>query len=338
LKETVYPERKANADPKLRQFWWKFRRSNEVYFNAVHTLERFIATVETTEHRVFVFVKQSELLEHGVIGFGITDAWQFGVLSSTVHVCWALANGGTLEDRPRYNKDVCFDPFPFPAANDLQKQRIRAIAEDLDAHRKRVLTEHPHLTLTGLYNVLEKLRAGQQPNTLTHDDRRIFDDGLVLILKEYHDKLDAAVADAYGWPADLSDDEILTRLVALNAERAREESEGLIRWLRPEYQIPRFGTPKDKLALTGGAMHGARVEPTTGPKPAFPTDNVAQTAAVVAALAATTAPVGAEALAGSFRQGRRAIPAISAVLASLVRMGFVATPDGGRTYAMRRVA
>ena len=217
-------------------------------------------------------------------------------------------------------------------------QRIRAIAEDLDAHRKRVLAEHPHLTLTGLYNVLEKLRAGAQPAALSPDDRRVFDDGLVLILKEYHDKLDAAVAAAYGWPADLSDSEILARLVALNAERAREESEGLIRWLRPDYQIPRFGSAKEKLGLTGGAMRGAQAEQKAGPKPSFPTDNVAQTAAVMAALAASAIPVGAEALATSFRQGRRALPQLNAVLASLVRMGFVASPDGGRTYLLRRAA
>ncbi|MFZ1173812.1 MAG: hypothetical protein WBV83_04155 [Bradyrhizobium sp.] len=40
--------------------------------------------------------------------------------------------------------------------------RIRVIAEELDLHRKRVLAEHPHLTLTGLYNVLEMLRAGKK--------------------------------------------------------------------------------------------------------------------------------------------------------------------------------
>jgi hypothetical protein len=118
---------------------------------------------------------------------------------------------------PRYSFDHFPFPFPFPAADDLQKQRIRAIADDLDAHRKRVLTEHPHLILTGLYSIVEKLRAGEQPAALSPQDRRIFDDGLVLILKEYHDKLDAAVAGAYGWAADLSDTDILTRLVALNA-------------------------------------------------------------------------------------------------------------------------
>lgn len=56
------------------------------------------------------------------------------------------------------------------------------------------------------------------------------------VLKQIHDELDAAVFDAYGWPVTLTDEEILERLVALNAERAAEEARGLIRWLRPDFQ------------------------------------------------------------------------------------------------------
>jgi SAM-dependent methyltransferase len=339
LKTTVYLQRMKNNDPKLREFWWLFRRSNEIYHNATADLDKFIATVETAKHRVFIFVEPDELLEHGVIGFGSSDAWFLGVLSSHMHVVWSLANGGTLEDRPRYNKDVCFDPFPFPAADDVQKNRIRTIAEDLDAHRKRVLAEHSHLTLTGLYNVLEKLRAGTAPGALDTADRRIFDDGLVLILKEYHDALDEAVAAAYGWPADLGDNEILARLVALNQDRVREEAAGQIRWLRPDYQIPRFGSVRDKLDLTGGAMNQAAAEAATGPKPAFPGNELEQTAAVLSVLSTVSEPASATALAVRFRQGRRVLPQVEAVLAALVRVGgLVTSPDGGRSFLPRRAA
>jgi hypothetical protein len=339
LKSTVYQQRKDNNDPRLRIYWWKFRRSNDIYFGAIRGLPRFIATVETTKHRAFVFVSERELLEHGVIGIGLPDSWLLGILSSRIHVCWALANGGTLEDRPRYNKDVCFDPFPFPPATEQQKLRLDEIAEELDAHRKRVLAEHPHLTLTGLYNVLEKLRAGANPAALTGDDKHIFDDGLVLILKELHDNLDAAVADAYGWPADLSDNDILARLVALNKERAQEEAHGIVRWLRPDYQIPRFGTAAQKaeLDLVGGAVT-PEAAPAAGPKPLFPTDDMAQTAAVMAALANASAPLDAAALAARFRQGRRVGPKIASVLGALLRMGFVTSADAGQTYSLKRAA
>jgi hypothetical protein len=66
----------------------------------------------------------------------------------------------------------------------------------------------------------------------------VHEQGLVSVLKQIHDDLDAAVFDAYGWPHDLGDDDILLRLVELNRERGEEEKGGRIRWLRPEYQNP----------------------------------------------------------------------------------------------------
>ncbi len=136
----------------------------------------------------------------------------------------------------------CFDPFPFPALEEGSlKQRIRDLGERLDAHRKRQQEQHPGLTLTGLYNVLEKLRSGE---ALTAKDKQIHDQGLVTLLKQIHDELDEAVLEAYGW-GDLTihmgetptlHDDLLTRLVALNHARASEEKRGQVRWLRPEYQ------------------------------------------------------------------------------------------------------
>lgn len=113
--------------------------------------------------------------------------------------------------------------------------RIRELGERLDAHRKKQQSLHPDLTLTGMYNVLEKLRSGEP---LTAKEKTIHEQGLVSVLKQIHDDLDAAVFDAYRWPHDLTDEQILERLVALNAERAEEEQRGLIRWLRPELQNP----------------------------------------------------------------------------------------------------
>jgi hypothetical protein len=156
-------------------------------------------------------------------------------LSSHIHLTWALAAGTTLENRPRYIKSRCFDPFPFPAATEAQQQTIRDLAEQLDAHRKRVLAAHEDLTLTGLYNVLERLRSGEP---LTEKEQNIHERGLVSVMKHLHEQIDAAVFDAYGWPRGLSDEEILGRLVDLNKARRAEEAKGMVRWLRPEYQAP----------------------------------------------------------------------------------------------------
>jgi hypothetical protein len=161
----------------------------------------------------------------------------------------------------------------------------------------------------------------------------------VLILKELHDKLDGAVAAAYGWPVSLTDDDILAQLVALNKERAAEETRGHVQWLRPEYQVPRFGSPNEKaeLDLVGG---GVTVEAAAAKaaKPAFPTNDQAQTAAVGLALANASEPLDAGTVAATFRQGRRIAPKVEAVLAALARVGFVSTVDGGRTFVLRRAA
>ena len=92
-----------------------------------------------------------------------------------------------------------------------------------------------------MYNLLEKLRAGQP---FTDADREYNNKALVSTLKQIHDDLDTAVLDAYGWPPTITDEQILENLVALNAERAEEERNGLIRWLRPEYQAPEETQPQ----------------------------------------------------------------------------------------------
>lgn len=85
---------------------------------------------------------------------------------------------------------------------------------------------------------VQSTRAGE---ALSEREPATHEQGLVSALRQIHDELDAAVADAYGWPLALSDEEILERLVRLNADWAAEERRGLARWLRPEYQRPAAG-------------------------------------------------------------------------------------------------
>jgi hypothetical protein len=79
------------------------------------------------------------------------------------------------------------------------------------------------------------LRSGE---TLTAKEQKVNQEGLASVVISLHQQIDTAVADAYGWPHDLPDNEILNRLVRLNYERAAEESAGKIRYLRPTYQAP----------------------------------------------------------------------------------------------------
>lgn len=242
--ERVKPERDTNPRKSRRERWWLFSEVMPQLRTMLDGLTRFIATPEVSKHRIFAFVSTTVLPEHPLLGIGLSDAYDLGVLCSRVHEAWSLAAGGTLEDRPRYNKTLCFEKFPFPAATDAQQARIRDLGERLDAHRKRRQALHPDLTLTGMYNVLQKLRAGEP---LTDKERKIHEDGLCSLLRQIHDELDVAVFDAYGWPADLDDEALLQKLVDLNAERADEERRGLVRWLRPDFQDP---TKKGKAVLT----------------------------------------------------------------------------------------
>ncbi len=246
--ETVQPVRATNNRASYRDRWWLFAEPRRDFRPALVGLSRYLATTETTKHRHFQFIDEKTLPDHMIVAVASDDAYVLGVLSSKPHLLWALRAGGWLGvgNDPRYSKSRCFDPFPFPDSNGEAASRIRALAEELDAHRKKRQAEHPRLTMTQMYNVLEKLRASEP---LSADEERIKQEGLVLILKELHDKLDAEVFKAYGWPATFSDEEIRERLVALNKQRAEEEKAGKVRWLRPDYQIPRFGSDVERARL-----------------------------------------------------------------------------------------
>jgi hypothetical protein len=233
--DLVKSERDHNRRATYSEKWWIFGEPRSAFRPALKGLSRYISTVETAKHRIFVFLDISTLPDNMLVNVASADAFHFGVLSSKIHVGWALAAGGTLEDRPRYNKTMCFDPFPFPDASEAQKVVIREVAERLDAHRKRQQQLHPTLTLTEMYNVLEKLRTNEE---LTVEDHATYEMGLIGILREIHDELDEAVFAAYGWSTNLSTDLILSNVVALNAERRTEEASGVVRWLRPEFQAP----------------------------------------------------------------------------------------------------
>jgi len=341
LLATVKPERDRNNRQTYRQNWWIFGEPRRELRLALKGLSRYIATVTTATHRIFQFVDSRIVGEDALITVASDDPVILGVLSGRHHVAWATSAGSWLGvgNDSRYRKTRTFDPFPFPDATDAQKATIGAIAEELDAHRKRVLAGHPHLTLTGLYNVLERLRAGARRSDLEPAEQRIFDDGLVLVMKDLHDRLDVAVADAYGWPADLAEEEVLARLVALNRERAAEEKRGLVRWLRPDYQIPRFGSAQEKAAqieadLVGGADGTARV----AARLAFPSDEVEQTGAVIRVLLENGTPMPPAAVVAAFRNGSRSRRKVEAILDALTRQGVASTPDGGRSFSMRHVA
>ena len=243
---TVKPERDGNRRATRRDNWWLFGELAPAFREYSKELPRYIATVETAKHRIFQFLDAEILPDNMLVAIGTGDAFHLGALSSQAHLYWtyakcSLLGVATFEQGHRYNKSQIFDPFPFPDATPEQRATIAELAEELDATRKAALAEVPGLTITEIYNLRGLLQSGEKLSAAQEDRARAARAGIVHRL---HEQIDAAVADAYGWPADLTPSEIVTRLVALNAQRAQEEAEGKIRWLRPDYQIPRFGSKK----------------------------------------------------------------------------------------------
>lgn len=328
LLERVKPDRMKNADKGFREKWWLFGRTRPEIRRANEGLQRYIATTRTSKHRIFQFLGSDIMSNHEVVVISSDDARFLAQLSSRIHSIWAARAGGWMGvgNDPRYNKSKTFDPFPFPDPPEDLKARLRDLGEELDATRKTVLAENVDLTLTGLYNLLEKVRAGAELTPIEQDQKTR---GRVLILKELHDQIDAATADAYGWPRDLSDEQILERLVALNAERAREEAAGHVRWLRPDYQIPRFAKGA---AAKSGELDLGEAAPADDVDDLldFPKDAADRPPAVLAALEAAGQPLDVAGLTKRFKKGGKRIEqAVIKALASLVRWGHVtALPDG----------
>ncbi|MGE0333571.1 MAG: class I SAM-dependent DNA methyltransferase [Ramlibacter sp.] len=335
VQERVKPERDSKAQSKdgagYAALWWLFGKPRQEMRKQLSGLPRYIATVETAKHRIFQFLDASILPDNKLITIALDDAFYLGLLSSQLHGTWAQAAGSTLEDRPVYVKTTCFETFPFPdddtGLNPSLRQSIGSLAEQIDTHRKRQQTAHPGLTLTGMYNVLEALRVGRE---LMPKEKNIHAQGLVGVLKELHDELDAAVLAAYGL-ADIPKADWLNHLVDLNARRAAEERNGQVRWLRPLFQNPAKvfpGSTVDRPALSLGRQTEMALDTAkkphaeTGPSQPWPARLPEQVRAVASALTAQPGALSLSEIEACFKgrgPWKRSLPRILDTLAALGR-------------------
>jgi hypothetical protein len=231
----------------------------------------------------------------------------------------------------RYNNPLCFDPFPFPDPDPVLRARISSLAARLDEHRKAALSRDDRVTMTGMYNVVEKLRSG---DALTPKERTIHEIAACGVLRDLHDELDALVAGAYGWPWPMEKEEILERLVALHDARVEEEKRGIVRWLRPDYQIPRFGAdvPAAMLELTPTPQAAKSMLPTE--RRPWPSTAVEQLAAIAALV--SQRDVGVDEAAASFTHARRDL--VLRHLETLALMGEITLNADGRYHVARKAA
>ncbi|GAA5533979.1 class I SAM-dependent DNA methyltransferase [Deinococcus aluminii] len=208
VEEKVRPFRQNTRRESTRLRWWRYGEARPAMRTALAPLSRFIVTSEVAKHRIFAWAQPGTVPSGSLVVIAADDDFTFGVLSSRLHALWALRRGQTLEDRPRYTPTTCFDTFPFPHPTTAQKAEVEKWARHLNTVREELLTSDSTATLTGLYNALAALRANRDAAHPVYG---------LLVAQE---RLDAAVAAAYGWEWPLGEDSVLARLLALNAERA----------------------------------------------------------------------------------------------------------------------
>ncbi|MGB0064558.1 MAG: DNA methyltransferase, partial [Terracidiphilus sp.] len=213
VRENVKPERLENNREGYRVKWWVHGEPRPDLRVGLAKLKRYIITPRVSKHRVFAWLPVETLPDSATFAIARDDDYFFGVLHSRAHEVWGLHMGTQLEDRPRYTPTSTFETFPFPwppGKEPKSSPLVKAIAEAA----KELVKQRDHWlnppkaapevlatrTLTNLYNDLADKKCAWLENA--------------------HRKLDEAVFAAYGWPAALSDQEILERLLALNQERA----------------------------------------------------------------------------------------------------------------------
>jgi type II restriction/modification system DNA methylase subunit YeeA len=235
--EKIWPERSKNRRETYRRNWWRHVEARVALRIRLAKCTKYICTPRVSKYRLFVWLDACVVPDSATIAIIRDDDATFGILHSRFHESWSLRLGTWLGvgNDPRYTPTTTFETFPFPegltpnipakdyaddplavaianAAKRLDELRnawlnpaelIDVVPEIVPGYPDRILpknvvavAELKKRTLTNLYN--------QRPQWLA----------------DAHRDLDAAVAAAYGWPADISEEDALSKLLELNLSRA----------------------------------------------------------------------------------------------------------------------
>ncbi len=237
LEETVKVQRQSSGEKRLREVWWQFSRPASALTELLPKLKTVLVSGRVATHHTFTRQCVNVVFSDAVTVFAIEEFAGFAILQSSVHEAWAAMNGSSFKDDGRYVPEMCFETFPLPL-DWRASPELEAAGQSYYAFRAELAVE-TDLGLTKTYNRF-------------HDpDER---DAKIVRLRELHAAMDRAVLDAYGWTdihtncdffleyededADGSSrrkkpwryrwpdevrDEVLARLLELNAKRAEEE-------------------------------------------------------------------------------------------------------------------
>jgi hypothetical protein len=235
-KRTLKEFRAGARDIHAAERWWEPYWPRPEMRRRIESMERFIVTPETSEHRLFIWMRYPILPDKSLIIIGRSDDVTFGILQSHIHEVWSTRVGNRMGqgNQRRYNSSYVFDTFPFPErlTPDIDPDRFDAdanaiaigrAAKHLDDLREAwlnppdIVIRTPEVAADLPMRVLprdEASAAELRRRTLTD----LYNEYPTWLQHAHHD-LDVAVAAAYGWQWPLSDDEVLNRLFELNRER-----------------------------------------------------------------------------------------------------------------------
>jgi type II restriction/modification system DNA methylase subunit YeeA len=236
----VKPNRITSGSPSERNYWWRLARRAPAMLAAISRFPRFLVTPRVAKHRLLFWLASPAVPDGQLVVIACDEDTTFGILHSRFHEAWALRLCTWLGvgNDPRYTPTTTFETFPFPPgltpnipaadyAENPHAHAIAAAARALAEARDRWLNppdlmERVPEVVPGFPDRIlprdDKAAAVLKTRTLTNlyntrgKPEGAWLDGL-------HAALDAAVAAAYGWPSDISDEDALARLLALNMER-----------------------------------------------------------------------------------------------------------------------
>jgi hypothetical protein len=246
----VFPVRKNDNRDSYKRNWWKFGERTPGLYNAISGKDQVLCTLFTSSHLCFSILPSKSIFANAIIVTTLEGLAPFSVLQSRSHELWARFFSSTLEDRLRYAPSDCFRTFPFPA-NYETDPALEAVGEAYHSLRAQLMIARNE-GLTKTYNRfhgrgdnaadIARLRAlhhemdvavlrAYARGASSEDDARGWNDLADRAAPEFIEQ-DADEGKTpktrLDWPSDFKD-EVLARLLALNATRAAEErAAGLI--------------------------------------------------------------------------------------------------------------
>ena len=231
--EHVRPTWDKQRESGRRDQWWLHHRPRPNMWAALEDLSRYIATPAVAKYRLFVWCDARICPDHALIVTARDDDTTFGILHSRFHEVWSLRLGTRLGkgNDPRYTPTTTFETFPFPEgltpnipasdyAADPRSLSIAHEARQLVDLRDRWLYPpewvewvdepvpgYPRRPVPRNEDAAKALKMRTLTNLYNARPQWLVD---------VHGALDAAVAAAYGWSANISDNDFLRELLTLN--------------------------------------------------------------------------------------------------------------------------